>query len=164
MKGVTVPRKLLTRRTRIGAVLAGALVLLLATACGGGDGGGGGGGGSSSDLEAQAQQIADLLDQIEALPTTATSAQDFSAKLAPIRDQVQTLQEQVEQTDAPEELSSQRDQLANRLRSLRTQLGRVEGLLANDDLENAKTATEELITVQQLRATIAAIERISGGG
>jgi flagellar hook-associated protein FlgK len=111
-----------------------------------------------------AQEIGALLDQIEALPTTATSAQDFSTKLAPLRDQVQTLQESVEQTEAPEELSSQRDQLANRLRSLRTQLGRVEGLLANDDLETAKTATEQLISVQQLRATIAAIEAASGGG
>jgi soluble cytochrome b562 len=139
-------------------------VLLLVVGCGTGDSGGGGGGGDSSDLEAQAQQISDLLDQIEALPTTATSAEDFSAKLAPLRDQVQTLQEQVEQTDAPDELSSQRDQLANRLRSLRTQLGRVEGLLVNGDLETAKTATEELITVQQLRATIAAIENASSGG
>jgi phage shock protein A len=80
-------------------------VLLLAAGCGGGGGGGDGGGGDSADLDAAAQQIATLLDQIEALPTTATSAQDFSAKLAPLREQVQTLQEQVEQTDAPEELS-----------------------------------------------------------
>jgi hypothetical protein len=77
---------------------------------------------------------------------------------------VLTLQESVEQTQAPEELSSQRDQLANRLRTLRMQLGRVEGLLVNGDLETAKTATEGLITVQQLRATIAAIEAASGGG
>lgn len=139
-------------------------MLLVAAGCGGGGEGGDGGGGDSADLDAAAQQIATLLDQIEALPTTATSAQDFSAKLAPLREQVQTLQEQVEQTDAPEELSSQRDQLANRLRSLRTQLGRVEGLLANGDLETAKTATEQLISLQQLRATIAAIEAASSGG
>jgi chromosome segregation ATPase len=162
-QGFTVPRKLLTR-AGLGAVLAGALVaLLLAAGCGGG-GGGDDGGGDSADLETQAQQIGALLDEIEALPTTATSAQDFSAKLAPIRDQVQTLQEQVEQTDAPDELSSQRDQLASRLRALRTQLGRVEGLLASGDLETAKTATEGLISVQQIRATIAAIEAASGGG
>ena len=77
---------------------------------------------------------------------------------------MQTLQEKVEQTQAPENLTSQRDQLANRLRSLRTQLGRVEGLLANDDLETAKTATEQLISVQQLRVTIAAIKAAAGGG
>jgi hypothetical protein len=162
-QGFTVPRKLLTR-AGLGAVLAGALLaLLLSAGCGGG-GGGGNGGGDSADLEAQAEQVGALLDQIEALPTTATSAQDFSAKLAPIRERVQVLQEQVEQTQAPENLSSQRDQLANRLRSLRTQLGRVEGLLASGDLENAKTATEGLISLQQLRATIAAIEAASGGG
>jgi soluble cytochrome b562 len=161
-QGFTVRRKLLTR-AGLGAVLAGALLaLLLAAGCGGG-GGGDGGDGDSADLEAKAQQIATLLDQIEALPTTATSAQDFSTKLAPLRDQIQTLQEQVEQTQAPDNLTSQRDQLANRLRSLRTQLGRVEGLLASGDLENAKTATEGLISVQQLRATIAAIEAASGG-
>jgi hypothetical protein len=75
VEGVTVPRKLLTRRTRIGAVLAGALVLLVAVGCGGGGGwGGGDGGGDSADLEAQAEQISTLLDQIEAVPTTATSA------------------------------------------------------------------------------------------
>jgi soluble cytochrome b562 len=160
----TVPRKLLTR-AGLGAVLAGALLaLLVAAGCGGGGGDGGGGDGDSADLEATAQQVATLLDQIEALPTTATSAEDFSAKLAPIRDQIQALQEQVEQTDAPDELSSQRDQLANRLRALRTQLGRVEGLLAAGDLETAKTATEGLISLQQIRATIAAIEAASGGG
>jgi hypothetical protein len=163
-QGFTVPRKLLTR-AGLGAVLAGALLaLLVAAGCGGGGGDGGGGDGGSADLEATAQQVATLLDQIEALPTTATSAQDFTAKLAPLREQVQTLQEQVEQADAPDELSSQRDQLANRLRALRTQLGRIEGLLAAGDLETATTATEGLISLQQLRATIAAIEAASGGG
>ena len=141
------------------------VALLLVAGCGGGSGGGGEGeGGDATDLEAQAAQIEVLLDKIDALPTTATSAQDFSAQLAPLREQVQTLQEEVEQTQAPENLTSQRDQLANRLRSLRTQLGRVEGLLANDDLETAKTATEQLISVQQLRVTIAAIKAAAGGG
>ena len=65
MTGATV-RRTLSRRTRLGAVLAGGLVLLLAAACGGG-GGGGGGGGDSGDLQAQAQQVGALLDQIEAL-------------------------------------------------------------------------------------------------
>jgi soluble cytochrome b562 len=139
------------------------LALLVAAGCGQGSSGGGDGGGDSTDLEAVAAQVSGLLDQIEALPTTATSAQEFSTQLAPLREQVQTLQEQVEQTQAPENLSSQRDQLANRLRSLRTQLGRIDGLLANGDLETATTATEQLISLQQLRATITAIENASGG-
>jgi len=127
------------------------VALLLVAGCGGGSGGGGEGeGGDATDLEAQAAQIEVLLDKIDALPTTATSAQDFSAQLAPLREEVQTLQEEVE--------------IRVDLRSLRTQLGRVEGLLANDDLETAKTATEQLISVQQLRVTIAAIKAAAGGG
>ena len=160
---VTVRRTLLTRRTRLGAVLAGALVLLLAAGCGGG-GGGGDGGGDATDLQAQAEQVGALLDQIEALPTSATTAEDFSAQLAPLRDQIQTHIEQIEQTDAPDELSSQKDQLSNRLLSLRTQLSRVQGLLAAGDLESAQTATEQLLSIQELRQTIAVIAAASGGG
>ena len=104
-----------------------------------------------------------LLDQIEALPTSATTAEEFSAQLAPLRDQIQAQIEQIEQTDAPDELSSQKDQLSNRLLALRTQLGRVQGLLAAGDLEAAETATEQLLSIQQLRQTIAAIEAASGG-
>jgi hypothetical protein len=137
-------------------------VLLLAAACGGG-GGGGGGGGDATDLQSQAEQVGALLDQIEALPTSATTAEDFSAQLGPLRDQIQTHIEQIEQTDAPDELSSQKDQLANRLLSLRTQLGRVEGLLVAGDLEAAQTATGQLLSIQELRQTIAAIESASGG-
>ena len=143
-------------------MLAGGLVLLLAAACGGGDGGGGGGGGSG-DLQAQAQQVGALLDQIEALPTSSATVDDFAAQLDPLRDQIQAQIEQIEQTDAPDELSSQKDQLANRLRSLRTQLGRVSGLLTQGDLEAAQTATEQLLAAQQLRLTIAAIEGAAGG-
>lgn len=161
-QGVTVSRTLLTR-AGLGAVLAGALLALLVVAgCGGGSGGGdGGGGGDSADLQAQAEQVGALLDQIEALPASATTAQEFTAQLDPLREQIQALVEQVQATSAPEELTSQRDQLANRLRSLRTQLGRVSGLLVNGDLEAAKTATETLLSVQQLRQTIAAIEAAS---
>lgn len=104
-----------------------------------------------------------LLDQIEALPTTATSAEQFSTELAPLRDQIQTLIEQIQETSAPDELSSQKDQLANRLRGLRTQLGRVAGLLAADDLEGAQTATENLLSITELRQTIAVIEAAGSG-
>jgi len=160
----TVRRTLLTRRTRLGAVLAGALVLLLAAGCGGGGGDGGGGGGDATDLQGQAEQVGALLDQIEALPTSATTAEDFSAQLAPLRDQIQTHIEQIQQTDAPDELSSQKDQLSNNLLSLRTQLSRVQGLLTQGDLEAAKTATGQLLSVLELRRAIAAIEAASGGG
>jgi hypothetical protein len=160
--GATVRRKLLTRRTQLGAVLAGALILLLAAGCGGG-GDGGGGEDDAGDLAAEAAAVGALLDEIEALPETATSAEAFSTQLAPLRDQIQTLIEQVGATDAPDELSSQKDQLANRLRGLRTQLGRVQGLLTNGDLEAAKVATEQLLSIQQIRQTIAAIEAASGG-
>jgi hypothetical protein len=161
VEGVTVRRKL-TRRTRLGAVLAGGLVLLLAAGCGG-SGGGGGEEAGSGDLQAQAQQVGALLDQIEALPASSATADDFAAQLDPLRGQIQAQIEQIEQTDAPEALSSQKDQLANRLRSLRTQLGRVSGLLLQGDLDAAQTATEQLLAVQQLRLTIAAIEEAAGG-
>jgi hypothetical protein len=161
---VTVRRTLLTRRTRLGVVLAGALVLLLATGCGGGGGGGGDGGGDATDLQAQAEQVGALLDQIEALPTSATTAEEFSAQLAPLRDQIQTHIEQIEQTDAPDELSSQKDQLSNRLLSLRTQLSRVQGQLTAGDLESAQAATGQLLSIQELRQTIAVIEAASGSG
>ena len=89
--------------------------------------------------------------------------QQFSTELAPLRDQIQALIEQVQDTSAPDELSSQKEQLSNRLRSLRTSLGRVSGLLANDDLEGAKAATEQLLAINQLRQTIAAIEAAASG-
>ena len=162
-ESATVRRTLPSRGTRIGAVLAGALVLLLAPACGGGDGGGGGAE-DSSGLQAQAVAVGALLDKIEALPTSATTAQEFSAQLGPLRDQIQTLIEQVVRRSVPEKLGSQKEQLAYGLRGLRTQLGRIEGLLASDDLDGAKTATEQLISVQQIRHTIAGIEAAAGGG
>jgi hypothetical protein len=162
VQGVTVPRNL-TRRTRLGAVLAGVLVLLLAAGCGGSSDSGGSDA-DSGDLAAQAQQVGALLDQIEALPTSSATAEDFTAQLAPLREQIQAQIDAIEQTDAPDELSSQKDQLANRLRSLRTQLGRVSGLLTQGDLEAAQAATEQLLAVQQLRVTIDAIESAAAGG
>jgi hypothetical protein len=147
----------LCRRVELGPVL------LVGAACGGGGDDGGDGGGDAADLQAQAQEVGALLDQIEALPTTATTAQQFSTELALLRDQIQALIEQVQETSAPDELSSQKEQLSNRLRSLRTSLGRVSGLLANDDFEGAKTATEQLLAINQLRQTIAAIEAAASG-
>ena len=160
MRRVTVPRTLPTRRDRIGAVLAGALVLLAASACGSG-GGGSDGGGGEGDLPAQAAAAGALLDQIEALPTTATTADQFSTELATIREQIQGLTQEVQETSAPDELSSQKEQLENRLRGLQTQLGRVQGMLAADDLEGAETAVGNLLSIEQLRQTIATIEDAS---
>jgi hypothetical protein len=68
------------------------------------------------------------------------------------------LNEQTQETSTPDELSSQKDQLSNRLVGLKTQLGRIQGLLAADDLDGAKAATEQLISIRQIRQTIAAIE------
>jgi hypothetical protein len=129
----------------------------VATGCGSGDSGGGEGG-DAGDLAAQAAAVSALLDQIEALPTTATTAEEFSAQLGPLREQIRGLIDEVQATSAPDELSSQKEQLSNRLRGLQTQLGRVQGLLAADDLEGAKTATGQLLSINQLRQTIIAIE------
>jgi hypothetical protein len=160
VQGATV-RRTLSTRTRIGAALAGALVLLVASACGGG-GGGGGGGGDASELAAQAATVAQLLDQIEALPTSATTAKEYSTQLAAIRDQIETTMQAVQSADAPDELRTHQNQLANTLRSLRTQLNRVQSIADSGDLETAKLVTEQLLSVGQLRATIAVIEEAAG--
>jgi hypothetical protein len=134
----------------------------VAGGCGSGSGGGGGGD-DTGDLAADAASVEALLDQIEALPTSATTAEEFSAQLAPLREQIQGLIEQVAQASAPEELNSEKLQLGGELRGLRTQLGRVQALLANDDLEGAKTVTEQLLSINQLRQTIASIEAGAAG-
>jgi len=149
------------RRAPIPAVLAGVLVLLSLAGCGGGGGGDGEGG---DDLAVQAAEVGALLDKIEALPTTATTAQQFSQQLEPLRDQVQVAIEDVASADAPDELASERDKLSNRLRSLRTQLGRVYGLAQAGDLEAAKAATESLLSLAEIRETIEKIEAGSSGG
>jgi hypothetical protein len=95
------------------------------------------------------------------LPTSATTAEEFSAQLAPLREQIQGLIEQVADASVPEELNSEKLQLGNELRGLRTQLGRVQGLLANGDLEGAQAVTEQLLSVNQIRQTIAAIEAVA---
>ncbi len=163
-QGATVPHNLVPRRTRLGALLAGLLVLLLATACGGGGGGGGGdGGGDATELQAQAQQVGALLDKIEALPTSATTAEEFSQQLTPLRDQIQAAIEGVASADAPDELVSLQNQLGNTLRSLRTQLNRVQSLADAGDLETAKASTQQLLSIVELRKAIEAIESAGSG-
>ncbi|MGH3036286.1 MAG: hypothetical protein ACRDMU_03810 [Gaiellaceae bacterium] len=136
------------------AVLAGFLVLA-GTACGGGDGGGGGEGG---DIQQEAADLSALLDRLEELPTTATTEQAFAQELNQIRNQVQTAIEEVGDAEAPEELEEQRDKLANQLRSLRTQLGRLQGIADSGDLEAAQAAVERLLSVGLLRQTIETIQ------
>jgi uncharacterized coiled-coil DUF342 family protein len=136
------------------AVLAGFLVLA-AGGCGGGDGGGGGEGG---DIQQEATEVGALLDRIEGLPTSATTEQAFVQQLSRIRDEVQIAIEEVGDADAPEELESERDKLANRLRSLRTQLGRLQGIAESGDLEAAQAAIERLLAVGEIRRTIENIQ------
>lgn len=141
------------------AVLAGFL-LLAATACGGGDSGGGGDGG---DIQQEATEVGALLDRIEELPTTATTEQAFSQELNQIRTEVQAAIEEVADADAPEELEDERDKLSNRLRSLRTQLGRLQGIADSGDLEAAQAAIERLLAVGEIRRTIEIIQAGSPG-
>ena len=141
------------------AVLAGFLAFA-AAACGGGDGGGGGEGG---DIQQEATDVGALLDRIEELPTTATTEQAFSQELNRIRDEVQAAIEEVGDADAPEELEDERDKLANRLRSLRTQLGRLQGIAESGDLDAAQAAIERLLAVGEIRRTIENIQAGSPG-
>ena len=147
------------RRAMLLALVSVAVTAL--AACGGGSGGGGGG---SGDLQQEATQVSALLDRIEALPTTATTDQEFTQQLAQIRAQVQVEIEDVADADATEELESERDKLSNRLRSLRTSLGRVQGLAAGGDVESAKTAMGQLLSVGEIRDTIETIEGSSSSG
>ncbi|HXV56557.1 MAG TPA: hypothetical protein VD704_01695 [Gaiellaceae bacterium] len=144
----------MSSRRAIGVVLGGALALILAAGCGGGGGGGGGGG----DLQAEAAEVAALADRIEALGAEATTAPALSQELQTIRAEVQTAIEDVQGADAPEELEVERDKLASRLRALRTQLGRVQGLAAAGDLEGAQAAVTSLLSIAQIRETLENIE------
>jgi soluble cytochrome b562 len=72
--------------------------------------------------------------------------------------------EAVGSVDAPDELRSLQNQLGNTLRSLRTQLNRVQSLANAGDLEAAVAATEMLISIEQLRTTIAAIQDAGSAG
>jgi hypothetical protein len=75
---------------------------------------------------------------------------------------VQVAIEEVGDADAPEELETERDKLANRLRSLRTQLGRLGGIAASGDLEAAQAAIERLLSVGEIRQTIENIQAGAG--
>jgi soluble cytochrome b562 len=136
-------------------VLGGALILLVAAGCGGG---GGGGGGGSGDLAQEAEEVGLILDRIEALGEGTTTQQAFSQELQQISTEVQTAVEEVSDADAPEELESEQDKLANRLLSLRTQLSRAKGLADNGDLEAAQAAVGSFLSIGEIRSTIENIE------
>lgn len=136
-------------------VLGGALILLVAAGCGGG---GGGGGGEGGDLAQEAEEVGLLLDRIEALGESTTTQQAFTTELQQISTEVQTAVEEVSDADAPEELESEKDKLANRLLSLRTQLSRAQGLAAGGDLEAAQAAMGSFLSIGELRATIENIQ------
>jgi hypothetical protein len=144
--------------------LAAALVALLAVALGGCGGGGGGGGGGAGDLQAEATEVDRLLTRIEGLPESATTQQQFSQELRRIRDEVQVAVEEVQAADAPEELASDRDKLANRLRSLRTSLGRVQGLVDGGNLEGAQAAIPRLLLIGEIRTSIENIRAGASAG
>ena len=137
-------------------VLGGALILVVAAGCGGG--GGGGGGGEGGDLAQEAEEVGLLLDRIEALGESTTTQQAFATELEQISTEVQTAVEEVSDADAPEELQSEQDKLANRLLSLRTQLSRARGLAAGGDLEAAQAAMGSFLSIGELRSTIENIE------
>jgi soluble cytochrome b562 len=145
----------LIRRVPSWAVLGGALILLAAAGCGGGGGGGGGDGG---DLAQEAAEVGVLLDRLEALGEGTTTQQAFSQELAQISTEVQAAVEQVSDADAPEELESERDKLANRLLSLRTQISRAKGLADGGDVEAAQAAIGSFLSITELRSTIEKIE------
>jgi hypothetical protein len=130
-------------------VVVAAILALALGGCGGGGEGSGGG-----DLQAEAAQVDRLLTRLEGLPESATTQQQFSQELRQVRDQVQVAVEEVQAADAPDELVSDRDKLANRLRSLRTSLGRVQGLVDGGDLEAAQTAIPRLLLIAEIRSTI----------
>lgn len=134
--------------------------LLAASACGGGEGSGGGGGG---DLAQEAAEIDQLLTRLEGLPESATTAEQFARELRQIRDRVQEKVQTAADAEAPEGLESERDKLANRLRSLRTSLNRVQGLVDGGDLESAKNAIPRLLLIAQIRSTIETIQAGSAG-
>ena len=99
-----------------------------------------------------------ILDRIEALGESTTTPQAFTTELQQISTEVQTAVEEVSDADAPEELQSEQDKLANRLLALRTQLSRAKGLAEGGDLEAAQAAVGSFLSIGDIRTTIENIE------
>jgi ElaB/YqjD/DUF883 family membrane-anchored ribosome-binding protein len=134
-------------------------VAFAAAACGGG----GGGGGEGGDIVEQATQVEQLISDLEALPTTATTQQEFSQQLSQLRSQVQQAIQDVTEADAPDEVASAKEKLSSRLRGLRTQLGRIQGLVDSGDLEAAQNGLPSLLAIVEIKDAIEQIREASGG-
>ena len=135
-------------------LLAGIVVVVAVTACGGGGGGSGGGGGG---IVQEAAKVEQLMTRLKSLPETATTDQQFTQQLSQIRTQVQQAIEDVSDADASDAQESPKNKLASRLQSLRTQLGRVQGIAEGGDVESAKTAIGSLLSVGEIDDAIAQI-------
>lgn len=103
-----------------------------------------------------------LIAELEALPTTATTQQQFSQQLSQIRARVQQAIEDVSEAEAPDEVAAAKEKLASRLRGLRTQLGRIQGLVDGGDLEGAQTGLPRLLAIVEIKDAIEQIREASG--
>jgi ElaB/YqjD/DUF883 family membrane-anchored ribosome-binding protein len=139
-------------------VLAGALLLLGAPGCGG-DGGGGGG-----DLALQAAAAEELMDRLDALPAQAGSQAEFTAELALIREELEAQIQTLAASTTSGEVEARRERLASRLRELRTQLGRVNGVASGGQVEAAASIVENLRVTDAVRSAAAELESAVAAG
>ena len=105
-----------------------------------------------------------MLDQLKSLPTTATTQQEFSQQLSQIRTQLQTEIAEVPDADAPDELVRDQKNLGDRLRSLRTNLNRIQTQVDAGDLDSAKAAIPRLYVIGDIEAAVENIRGASSGG
>jgi hypothetical protein len=134
-----------------------ALAVCALPACGGGagggDGGGSGGGSDAAGLRQEANRAAALLDEVQAL-TSVTSAEQFAVEAGKLQAELQTLIEDVKNTDVPAELEPARDRLASRLPELRTSLGSALGAAASGDIEAAVNRATNKTTFDDIKDAI----------
>jgi hypothetical protein len=149
---------------RAGSVLAFFAIAFVFVAPGCGGGGGGDGDGGGGDIVQEAAQVEQLIADLEALPSTATTQQQFSQQLSQIRARVQQAIQDVSEAEAPDEVASAKEKLASRLRGLRTQLGRIQGLVDGGDLEGAKSGLPRLLAIVEIKDAIEQIREAGSAG
>lgn len=137
---------------------ATALAALSLAACGGGgaggDGGGGGGGGEgSAGLLADANQAQALLQDVQGLSSSSTP-QQLATTLTQLQSRLQTLIEDVKDTDVPDELKGARDKLVDRLAALRTALGSALGAASSGEAEAAVARATNMVTIDDIQDAI----------